>query len=161
VSPRLRHFQTGDAATCRRLMHDAIRIGAKLYTRAQRAAWSPSPESGAGWHDRLADHLTLIAEDVSREGGRPVGFGTMRRDGHLDLLFVAPDRMGTGVAGVLHDGLLKAVTPFRPARLTARASLHARPVLAARGWRPVRSADQDRGGERLPAVDMERDPPSP
>ena len=158
---RLRRYHVDDAYTCRRLMHDAIRIGATRYTEAQRAAWSPSATPDDGWRGRLADHATLIADDVSDEVGRPVGFGTMRDDGHLDLLFVAPGRMGTGVASAIHDALLETVAPLRPVRLTARASLHARPFLAARGWRLLGNADQDRGGERLPTFEMERDAPRP
>ena len=156
---RIRRFHVDDAWMARRLMHDSIRTGAIRYTKAQRAAWSPSATPEEGWRERLADHVTLVAEDVTAEVDRPVGFGTMRNDGHLDLLFVAPDRMGTGVAGALHDALLEAAAPLRPARLTARASLYARPFLAARGWRLVGSADQVRGGEVLAAFDMERDPP--
>lgn len=156
---RLRRFHVDDAYLTRRLMHDAIRIGATRYTAAQRAAWSPSATPEPGWRDRLADHVTLIAEERLPELDRPVGFGTMRNDGHLDLLFVAPDRMGAGVAGVLHDALLEAVAPMRPERLTTRASLYARPFLASRGWRLLGGADQELGGQVLPAFDMERDPP--
>ena len=158
---RLRRFHPHDARTCRRLMHGSIRAGATLYTEAQRAAWSPSATPDAGWCDRLAGQITRIAEETADDAGRAVGFGAMRDDGHLDLLFVAVDRMGTGVAGAILSALSKAVAPLRPARLTARASLHARPFLAARGWRLLGSVDQDRGGERLPAFDMERDAPAP
>ena len=158
---RLRRFRPEDARTCRRLMHWSIRAGAMLYTEAQRAAWSPSAAPDAGWCDRPAGQVTLIAEEAADDPGRPVGFGAMRDDGYLDLLFVAPDRMGTGVASAIHDALLEAVAPLRPARLTARASLHARPFLAARGWRLLGPADQDRRGERLTAFEMERDAPRP
>lgn len=160
MSVRLRQFHVNDAYTVRRLMHDSIRTGALRYTPEQRAAWSPSAVPPPGWRDRLADHITLIAEEVTAEMDLPVGFGTMRNDGYLDLLFVAPTRMGTGVAGAIHDGLLEAVAPMRPARLTTRASLYAKPFLARRGWRLLGAADQVRGGVALPAFDMERDAPS-
>ena len=158
---RLRPFHVSDAWTMRRLMHDAIRTGARgKYTAAQVAAWSPSPRPDPGWDDRLADHITLIAEEVTDEVDVPLGFGTMRRDGYLDLLHVRPDRMGKGVAGMIHDGLLDAVAEFRPARLTTRASLYARPFLAARRWRLLGDATQERGGVMIPAFDMDRDPPA-
>ena len=157
---RLRRFHVDDAYLTRRLMHDSIRTGATRYTRAQREAWSPTATPGPDWRDRLADHITLVAEDTLPEIDHPVGFGTMRNDGRLDLLFVAPDRMGTGVAGAIHDALLAAVAPMRPARLTVRASLYARPFLAARGWRLLGNADVTLDGVTLPAFDMERDPPS-
>ena len=158
---RLRPFHVSDAWTTRRIFHDAVRVGAAArYTPEQRAVWSPSAVPPEGWADRLADQITLIAEEVTSEADIPVGFGTMRRDGHLDLLYVTPTSMGTGVSGRIHDALLDAVAEYRPERLTATASLYAKPFLARRGWRLLGGADSLREGVVLPAYDMDRTPPA-
>ncbi|MFQ6548303.1 GNAT family N-acetyltransferase [Aestuariibius sp. 2305UL40-4] len=153
----LRPFKLDQAASARRLMHDAIRIGAaELYDADQRSAWSPSPAPGPEWRDRLADHITIMAFEVLPEIDVLAGFGTIRRDGYLDLLFVAPNQRRSGLAGRLHDALLDGLTDPLPERLTTRASLYARPFLERRGWVVTAEDPQTRGEATLPAYAMER-----
>ena len=155
---RIRPFHVSESWTMRRIMHDAVRTGAAgRYSAEQRAAWSPSATPPEGWNDRLADHITLVAEEVTPEADVPVGFGTIRRDGHLDLFFVAPAQMGKGAAGQLYDALIAAVAIHRPERLTARASLYARPFLERRGWIVTEALDIEREGIALPCFEMERE----
>ena len=154
---RIRPFHVSESWTMRRIMHDAVRTGAAgRYSAAQRAAWSPSARPPAGWDDRLADHITLVAEEVTPEADLPVGFGTIRRDGFLDLFFVTPAQMGKGAAGQLYEALIAAVATHHPERLTARASLYARPFLQRRGWTVTRAFDVEHDGVTLPCFDMER-----
>ena len=154
---RIRPFHVSESWTMRRIMHDAVRTGAAgRYSSEQRAAWSPSATPPDGWNDRLADHITLVAEEVTQGADVPVGFGTIRRDGHLDLFFVAPAQMGTGAAGALYEALIAAVLVHRPERLTARASLYARPFLERRGWTVTAALDVARDGVTLPCFEMER-----
>ncbi|WP_158259355.1 GNAT family N-acetyltransferase [Hasllibacter halocynthiae] len=137
-------------------MYDSIHVGAaRHYDRAQRAAWIDSPQPPESWLDRLADHVTLLAEEVTAEADLPVAFGTMRRDGYLDLLFVRPEVIGRGVAGPLLDALEEGVADACPPRFHARASLMARPFLERRGWSVTAEAPQTRTGVTLPAFDME------
>ncbi|MGR3541933.1 MAG: GNAT family N-acetyltransferase [Hasllibacter sp.] len=156
MSVRLRPFHVDDAWTTRRIMHDAIRFGtAPHYDNAQRVAWAGPSQPPAGWNDRLADHVTLIADDVTAEADVPVGFGTMRRDGYLDLLFVRPEAMRRGIGGTLLDALEEGVADARPPRFTTRASVVLRPLLEARGWHVTGEATQIRDGVALPAFDMQ------
>ena len=153
----LRPFKLDQAASARRLMHDAIRIGAaELYDADQRRAWSPSPTPDAEWRDRLADHITIMAFEVLPEIDVLAGFGTIRRDGYLDLLFVSPDQRRSGLAGRLHDALIEALPNPVPGRLTTRASLYARPFLERRGWIVTGDKTQSRDGVSLEAYAMER-----
>ena len=157
MSIRLRPFHVNDAWTARRIMHDAIRFGtAPHYDNAQRLAWAGRQQPPEGWNDRLADHVTLIADEVTEEADVPVGFGTMRRDGYLDLLFVRPDNTRRGIAAQILDALERGVAEARPTRFTTRASLLLRPFLERRGWRVTAEAPEVRGGVTLPAYDMER-----
>ncbi len=153
----IRPFHVSETASARRLLHDAVRIGAaELYSQEERRAWSASPTPEPEWRDRVADHITLMAYEVLPELDVLAGFGTIRRDGYIDFLFVAPDKRRTGLAGQIYDGLLAALPDPKPETLTVRASLYARPFFERGGWQVTGDASEERNGQTLQTFHMAR-----
>ena len=131
----LRRFRADDAPACGALFHRAVHVGAAGHsTPEQRAAWAPHaeppPEVQARSAGRLAEQNTWIAE----EDGCIEGFLSLRPDGHLDLAFVAPERMGSGLAGQLDAKIGAGARALGLARLNPEASHLARPFFLSHGW---------------------------
>lgn len=134
---RIRQFRPDDAAALRVIFEQAVLQGsAGFYDEVQRKAWAEAPNASPAWTTRLGDQITVVAE---RDGGL-AGFMTLGHDGHLDLAFVRPDCMGTGLAASLHDRLLAIAMEKGLSRLTTEASHLARRFFLKQGW--VEQAEQ-------------------
>ena len=95
----VRSYAPEDAAPLAEVYHKAVREGAaKAYRPEQVAAWSPEVPRGDHWAERLGAADTVVAVEAQDH----VGFMTMDARGYLDLAFVVPDVMGTGVADPVH-----------------------------------------------------------
>ncbi len=153
MTPTLRAYGPADCAACWALYHRAVQIGARgHYDQAQRDAWSPRvPAPTLARCRRLAEAHTLVA----LAGDEIVGFMSLTPAGHLDMAFVAPDRMGRGVAGALHDQLLQDARLRKLRRLTTDASLLAHRFLKRRGWREIAAETIERNGVALPRLRMD------
>ncbi|MCA8882047.1 MAG: GNAT family N-acetyltransferase [Rhodobacteraceae bacterium] len=150
---RIRPFRAEDALPLRALYYRAVQEGAaRFYDQRQRDAWARAPEMPPDWRDRLGREITLVAEDARG----PVGFMTLGHDGHLDLAFVAPEAMGTGIAAALHDRLLVEAEARGIAHLTTEASHLARRFFLRQGWREIAEQQVDLGGVRLTNFRMEK-----
>lgn len=153
----IRPFVAGDAAVAARLFYDSVRAGADgSYTADQRAAWAPAVPAPDDWGARLAAMSTLVA--VRRRAAREEMLGFMARDsqGHIELAFVRPDRIGTGLGGRLYDALEARARADGLTRLTADASMGMRRLLESRGWRVVRAQRPVREGVALTNYAMEK-----
>ncbi|MDK3072341.1 GNAT family N-acetyltransferase [Sedimentitalea sp. JM2-8] len=151
----VRPYQAEDCAACWAVFHRAVQIGARNhYTEAQRNAWSPSmPRPTRSRCARLMQAMTLVACDPV--DNTVIGFMSLLGDGHLDMAFVEPDRMGRGVAGMLHDGILARARENGLTRLTTDASHLARPFLMRRGWRVIAPETIGRKGIELERFRMD------
>lgn len=150
---RIRPLAPGDPPALHAIFFRAVREGAAAaYSDAQRAAWAADPEMPADWPRRLADQVTVVAEAA----GRPIGFMTLGRDGHLDLAYVLPEAMGTGVAAALHDRLLAEAEKLGLARLDTEASHLARRFFARQGWTVIAEQQIERRGQTLTNFRMEK-----
>lgn len=133
---KVRDFVDADAAALGQLMYDAVRQGTvDFYDAAQRAAWMPQPRSGAAWLQRLQTPQTWVAED---EQGF-AGFMTLADDGYIDLAYVRPDAMGTGVAQALYAVLEQEALSRRYQRLYSEASHLAQRFFTRQGWQLVKT----------------------
>lgn len=131
---KLRDFIDADAPLLGQLMYDAVREGTvDFYDAAQRAAWMPEPRSGADWLQRLQQPQTWVAEDAKGIAG----FMTLAADGHIDLAFVRPDAMGSGIAQNLYETLEQAAFSQQYPRLYTQASHLAQRFFSRHGWRLV------------------------
>lgn len=150
---RVRSYQDGDAPCLAQVFDRAVREGAVgAYDAAQRAAWASAPKAPPDWAERLSEEITIVAERDSAV----VGFMTLGRDGFLDLAFVLPEAMGTGVAAALHDRILAEAEARGMTRLTTEASHIARRFFLKQGWRDLGEIQIEIGGAMLPSFGMEK-----
>ena len=124
------------------------------YTEEQVAAWAPEVPDARGWHARMSARLTLVAE----EEGEVVGFAELE-GGHLDMLYVRADAVGSGDGGRLYEAAEREAYDRGTGRITTEASITARPFFERRGFRVVRKQTVRRHGVWLTNFAMEKDLP--
>lgn len=149
----IREFDEKDAAATARLFFESVRRGAATqYSEAQRQAWAPDLPDPGEWRERLGGLRTWIAEVE----GKMAGFMSVTPTGHLDLAFVHPDWIGTGVARALYGPVEQYARQSGLSRLTSDASLLARPFFERQGWQVLREQQPVRNGVVLTNFRMEK-----
>lgn len=127
----IRPFALSDAGATHGVFVQAVQIGAAgRYTADERAAWLPDPTMPQDWGDWLAEHITLVAD----EGDRLTGFFMLEEIGYLNMAYVMPDRMGTGLADRLYAALKDEARLRGITDLTVIASRYAQSFFARHGW---------------------------
>jgi len=149
----LRPARTGDGPALAAIIYDAVHRGAvNHYSEEERRAWVPGRDVlSDGWEARLLAAHTTVAE----VDGKPVGFTSLGDDGYLDLLYVAPDWMGRGVADRLHAALLETARAQGMEVISTEASHLARSFLSRHGWRTTARQSVIRHGVALTNFRME------
>ena len=143
---RLRAYGSGDLDAVAALFTASVhRLAADHYDEAQRSAWAPRPPDVEGWRLRLSGLRVVVAED----GDQLCGFCGWEDDGHIDLLFVAPERAGRGVAQALFDHAAASLAAQGITELFTDASLVARPFFERQGFRVEEEQRVERGGIEL------------
>lgn len=131
----IRLFQDCDAAAAANLFYEAVQIGAKtVYTQEQRDVWAPSIPDVTTWRSRMAAQFSVVAYQDDALSG----FMTLTSQGVIDLAFVHPNEMGTGVAGKLYDVILDEALNRKFQNLQTRASHMARRFFEKRNWAVIR-----------------------
>lgn len=149
----MRAYRTSDAGCLAQVFNRAVREGTVgAYDADQRAAWASAMDTPPDWSQRLSEEITLVAE----RDGQVAGFMTLGRDGFLDLAFVLPEAMGTGVAAALHDRVLVEAEARNLSRLTTEASHLARRFFIKQGWRELGEVKVSLGGSTLTSFSMEK-----
>ena len=129
---RVRAYAPADAGALALIFHRAVQEGAAtVYDQAQRDGWSPALIETAAYARRLDGLRTLVAVDAA---GRPIGFLTFDPADHIDLLFVAPERIGSGVAFALYRAAVAEARARGIARLTVEASAQSHAFFLRQGW---------------------------
>jgi putative acetyltransferase len=151
----IRPFAAADAPALSVLYRRSVAVlGPRDYGPEQVSAWlsgAPTPESVRARYD--VGRIALVAAE---RGGRPLAFGDVERDGHVDLLFCAPEAAGTGVASALYDALEAAARAGGRGRLHVEASEAARRLLARKGFRVVARRDFEIDGVPIHNYAMEK-----
>ena len=128
----IRIFQPADAPALAALFHASVHgLGARDYSPAQLAVWSPSPPDPADYLRRAHSRLVLVATDLE---GRRLGYGDLEPDGHMDHLYCAPDAVGMGVGAALCDAIEAAARAQGLSALFVEASEAARRLFERRGF---------------------------
>lgn len=149
----IRLFEPEDAEATARIFYETVHLGTRdFYDDAQRRAWAKKIPETAAWHDRLQSQTTFVA----LIGSRPVGFMAIDADGHIDLVFVAPDVIGRGVAKALYDHVEAEALRLGLDRLDTAASHLARPFFERQGWIVVQEQAVKRGDVSLTNFVMEK-----
>ena len=133
-TPVFRSATPADAADCLRVIRRAIlQAAAGAYSLEERRAWAARFHDVRRFRRRMRRGVTVVACD----GPRLVGLALVRFDGHVDLLFTAPEAVRRGI-GVRALGLAMSAVSARGVRtFNTQASHLSRPVFARAGFRVV------------------------
>lgn len=149
----IREYREADAEVLANLFFDSVRQGTrKFYSKEQREAWAPSVPDPDKFTSRLDKMTVLIAEDETGV----VGFMTVDATGYIDLAFVRPDRIGTGVASKIYRRIEKVSKENGQARLFSDASELAKPFFEKHGWTVCRTQQVEHRGVKMTNHRMEK-----
>ncbi|WP_414462816.1 GNAT family N-acetyltransferase [Hyphomicrobium sp. DY-1] len=127
----LRPFLPADAMALRDLFAQSIdELTVDDYDEDQRLAWAASAEDAAEFRARLAAALTLVVQ----LDGEYLGFGSLKDNKTIDMLYVHPDYAGEGVGTALADALEKIAGARGAEAVTVDASDTAVPFFENRGY---------------------------
>ena len=130
----IRPYHTDDVAGLVALFRTSVRsIGRRDYTDSQVQAWAPDLIDHDAFARRCAAKSTWIAECERRIAG----FSDIEPDGHMDMLYVHPDFQRRGVARALLTHIERLARARGLDRLYTEASITARPVFEAIGFRVI------------------------
>lgn len=151
----IRPYRCEDAAGLAAVFHDAVRNGALGdYTPEQAAAWSPAPPDPAAVAARAEDgRLTLVAVDAE---DRPIAYGDLEPDGHVDHLYCRAADIGRGIASALYDRLERYARDQGLERLFVEASEPARRLFLAKGFTETERRDFPLRGVMIHNYRMEK-----
>ncbi len=148
----IKPYEPGDTQATIDIFLGAIREAAsKDYSPAQIAAWAKVDDAEV-WARYRASRPTWLAMD----GFLPVGFTDLTSEGLLDMMFVAPDYQGKGVATLLLATVESAARKQGLQRIFTEASLTARPFFQRKGFTVLTAQQVVKRGQTLPNFLMEK-----
>jgi putative acetyltransferase len=129
----IRRYLAKDAAELSGIFRRAVRaIAPKDYSPTQVEAWASRAPSAEGIHALYSDGRTaLIATD---DGDRPIAFVDVEADGHINMLYCAPEAAGAGIASALYDRIEEELRRRRVSRAYVEASEAARRFFLKKGF---------------------------
>jgi putative acetyltransferase len=122
------------------------------YNEAQQQAWATAAEDEAAFGGKLASELTLIATVQNS----PVGFASLKGNGHIDMLYVHPSVVGQGVGAMLIDALERLAGARGAKSLSVDASDNAVDFFKKRGYVATQRNSVPRLGEWLANTTMQK-----
>jgi putative acetyltransferase len=151
----IRQYRETDAVAVAAIFVQAVTLtGLRGYSAEQVAAWASGDRSPAATHARCSDgRLVLVAVDNE---DTPIAFIDLEDDGHIDMLFCAPQHGGRGLASALYARLEAAALSRRMKRLFVEASEIAKPFFASRGFALIRRKDFEVDGVPIHNYAMEK-----
>lgn len=154
--PRIRPARPDDAAAIADLRRRSVEaIGPRDYRPDQVSAWAGRGASADEVRARNADgRIVLVAVG---DDDRPLAFGDLEPDGHIDQLYCAPEVAGRGIAGAIYDRLEQAARAAGVRRLDTEASEAARRLFARKGFRVLARRDLDIDGVAIHNFAMRKD----
>ncbi|MGE6793857.1 GNAT family N-acetyltransferase [Pseudomonas guineae] len=149
----LRPYQADDLTAVTALFSASIQhLAATHYDAAQRQAWAPSAADLPAWQERLAGLQVLLAH----RDGQLAGFIGFNLDGHIDLLFTAPDYARQGVASALYAAAETRMQAAGVSRVFTEASLVAQAFFDRQGFSVQQAQTVTRGAVNLPRMLMHK-----
>lgn len=127
----LRPFMPADTIALRELFAQSIEeLTQDDYNEEQRVAWASAAEDAQAFAARLGAMVTLI---VNVEG-EYYGFGALKDNSRLDMLYVHPYHAREGVGTALADALERLALARGAEVITVEASETAEPFFEGRGY---------------------------
>jgi putative acetyltransferase len=130
----IRPYADTDLAALTSLFRASVRdIASRDYTASQIREWAPDHIDERRFAQKCESRPTWVAEVE----GRIAGFSDLEPDGHVDMLYVHPDLQRRGVARALLKHVEEAARTAGLRRLYTEASITARAVFEAIGFRAI------------------------
>lgn len=149
----IRAYQDDDLEATAMVFTAAVHEGAAdHYDAVQREAWVPRPLDREHWRKRLAP----LEKRVAEIDATVVGFLTFERNGHIDHLFVSPERTRQGIASALLRSAEAELASAGVQHFFTEASLVARPFFERHGYVVTQEQTVDRNGVSLRRFAMEK-----
>jgi putative acetyltransferase len=152
---QLRPYRVEDAADLASIFYRSVReVASRRYDKAQVEAWAPRLGDPVGWNSRATDgRMTIVAVD---ENDRPIAFGDLETNGHIDHLFASPEAVGTGTASAIYDELERRARQLGITRLYVEASESAVRLFERKGFTRIRRNDFALRGVSMHNYSMEK-----
>jgi putative acetyltransferase len=152
---RVRRFRAGDEADLAEIFFSAIHeIASRHYSAEQVGAWAPQLPAAERFTARAADGRTiLVAVD---ESDRPLAYGDLEADGHIDHLFCRPEVAGSGVAAAVYRALEAEAVGKGIERIYVEASEPARRFFAKQGFEMIERQEFELAGVPIHNFRMEK-----
>src|SRR5258705_2956938 len=129
--PALRPFLSEDTPVLAAIFVASVEeLTGDDYSEAQQQAWASAADDEEQFGKRLASQLTLVATLQNS----PVGFASLKRADHIDMLYVHPGAAGQGAASMLCEALEKLAGGRGAKSLTVDASDNAQEFFSKRGY---------------------------
>lgn len=130
--PTLRPYRPTDAAALTALYARSVRhYGPRAYTPEQVAVWAATADV-AETAARCGDGRYVVV--AQGDAGTVLGFADLEADGHLDMLYVAPEAEGLHVGSQLYAAIEAHARRRGLRRIFVEASELARPLFERRGF---------------------------
>jgi len=150
----LRPYLQEDLEAVASVYRDAVTgLGPQGYDAAQVAVWASFAEDRRTFGDRLADGLTVVAED--EEG--VAAFGQLHPAGHIEFLYCAPRAARRGFATAIYAWLELQALQSGDFALTTDASRVSRPFFEKMGFDVVEAEYVERSGVTLERFRMRKE----
>jgi putative acetyltransferase len=152
---RIREYRPSDAADLATIFYRSVReVACRFYNKAQVEAWAPEIGDPNGWNSRATDgRMTIVAVN---DADKPIAFGDMESNGHVDLLYSSPEALGTGAASAIYNKLELEAIHLGLTRLYVEASECAFPFFERKRFIKVRRNDFEIRGVPIHNYTMEK-----
>lgn len=152
---QVRMFRAGDEADLAEIFFTAVHeVAGSYYSGEQVKAWAPNRPPAERFTVWATDgRKMLVATD---ENDRPLAFGDLEPDGHIDHLFCRPAVAGTGVAASLYRRLEVEAVKCGISLLYVEASEPARRFFLKHGFEVIERRDFDLAGVPIHNFRMEK-----
>ncbi len=131
----LRPFVPADTIGLRELFAQSIEeLTQEDYDEEQRIAWASAAADAQGFAKRLGSMVTLVIQIE----GEYAGFGSLKDNTVLDMLFVHPFRVGEGIGTSLCDALERIAAARGATEISVDASETAAAFFEERGYIAIR-----------------------
>ncbi len=127
----LRPFIPADTMALQELFASSIEeLTIEDYDEDQRAAWASRALDAQAFAKLLGGMVTLVV----MIGGEYAGFGSLKENKHIEMLYVHPFHVGQGIGTALADALERIAAARGSAEITVDASDTAQPFFEERGY---------------------------
>ena len=150
----IRKASLKDADAIRNLFYETVQAVDKTqYTNVQLQKWAAVYADESKWQYRLTNHYYLVA---CNRVNVIIGFGSLKNDGCIDMLYTHPSYQKQGVAQALLYALYDVADEKHITKLFTNTSLAATPFFEKHGFVVQQVADKNLDGVCFAQIMMDK-----